>query len=254
MRWVFALVVTATFAVGAVAQEEPHGFGARAQWGVEATARFADLALKCIHREYPNKIAHVLNSAEDARLPRELTPIFFGCYDWHSAVHGHWLLVRLCRSRPDSAFVAEARAALDRSFTPEKVAAELTYLRGEGRGTFERPYGLAWFLQLAGELHEWDDPQARQWAATLEPLEEEVAKRFSDWLPKLSHPVRTGEHSQTAFAMGLLLDWARGRDRKAVFELVAERAREYHAKDRGANLAFEPDGQAFLSPISPRPT
>ncbi len=213
-----------------------------------AAARFADLALECVHREYPNKIGHVLNSAVDAKTPHELTPIFFGCFDWHSAVHGHWLLVRLCRMYPDGVFVARARAALDKSFTADKVAVELAYLNGDGRRTFERPYGLAWLLQLCAELNEWDDPQAKRWAAALEPLEGLAAQRFSDWLPKLTHPIRTGEHSQTAFAFGLVLDWARSRDRHDVTELLTRRARDYYLKDRGANLAFEPDGQAFLSP------
>ncbi|GAF89216.1 unnamed protein product, partial [marine sediment metagenome] len=214
-----------------------------------AVTHFAELALDCIHQEYPNKISHVLASDEDVRPPRELTPVFFGCYDWHSAAHGHWLLVRLCRMHPQAAFVPRARAALDESFTAEKVAAEVEYLRTEGRGTFERPYGLAWFLQLSAELHEWDDPQAAQWAAALRPLEQEAAHRFRQWLPRLSHPVRTGEHSQTAFALGLVLDWARSRGNQEMAALVAERARDYYFNDRGASLSFEPDGQAFLSPI-----
>ena len=214
-----------------------------------AVGRFAQLALDCVHHEYPNKISHVLNSADDVRPPRALTPVFFGCFDWHSAVHGHWLLVRLCRTYPQAPFVAGARAALGKSFTPEKVAGEVAYLRANGRGTFERPYGLAWLLQLSAELHEWDDPQAKQWAVVLEPVEQEAATRFKTWLPKLSHPVRTGEHSQTAFALGLVLDWARSRGDRQMAELVAQRARDYYLKDRGANLSFEPDGQAFLSPI-----
>ena len=123
--------------------------------------RFGALALDCVGREYPNKIAHVLRSDADARPPRELTPAFFGCYDWHSAVHGHWLLARLARSLPDAEIAARARAALARSLTPENVAGEVRYLEGEGRVSFERPYGLAWLLQLAAELREWDDPEAR---------------------------------------------------------------------------------------------
>jgi len=215
----------------------------------EALGRFADLALACVHREYPNKIAHVLNSPADARTPAELTPVFCGCYDWHSAVHGHWLLARLCRMHPEAPFAGACRDALARSFTADKIAAEVEYLRAPGRETFERPYGLAWLLQLCAELREWDDPQARQWAAKLEPLESIAAERLRTWLPKLSHPVRTGEHSQTAFALGLALDWARGRGDAALADLIAERSRVYYLNDRGANLAFEPDGQAFLSPI-----
>lgn len=216
---------------------------------VAAVEPFADLALQCLHKEYPNKISHVLNGDADVKPPRELTPVFLGCYDWHSSVHGHWMLVRLCRLYPKASFVDRARAALAESFTAPRVAAEAAYLRGEGRVSFERPYGLAWLLQLAAELHEWDDPQSREWAATIEPLEAEAVARLKTWLPKLSHPVRTGEHSQTAFALGLALDWARSRGDREMADLVSRRARDYFLKDRGANLAFEPDGQAFFSPI-----
>ncbi len=232
-----------------VAMSTPAGAQEKGAFDAAAVSRFAELALVCLHQEYPNKIAHVLNSAEDAKLPRELTPVFFGCFDWHSAVHGHWLLVRLCRMHPQASFVARARAALDRSFTAEKVAAEVEYLRTEGRKSFERPYGLAWLLQLSAELHEWDDPQAKEWACTLEPLAREAADRFKEWLPKLSHPIRTGEHSQTAFAMGLVLDWARCLGDKEMAALVTRRARVYYLNDRGASLDFEPSGQDFMSPI-----
>src|SRR5438270_6249840 len=172
-------------------------------------ARFAALALACVHKEYPNKIAHSLTSDADVRPPRELTPVFYGCYDWHSAVHGHWLLARLARTFPDAPFAAPARAALDRSLTAAALAREADYLAGQGRESFERPYGLAWLLQLAAELREWRDPDAERWSRALAPLEQAAVARFRTWLPKLSHPVRSGAHSETAFALGLILDWAR---------------------------------------------
>jgi hypothetical protein len=229
----------------------------------EVARRFAKLALDCVHREYPNKIAHVMQSDEDAKPPRELTPVFYGCFDWHSAVHGHWLLARLARLFPESDFAPAGRAALDRSLTPEKIASEVGYLQGEGRTTFERPYGLAWLLQLAAELREWgrDDDQVRRWASTLEPLERTAEARLREWLPKLSHPIRTGEHSQTAFAFGLALDWARERDgdnrdepgdrdndEHKMTELLENRIRELYMADRDCPLAYEPSGQDFLSP------
>lgn len=164
-----------------------------------AAGRLANLALACVHKEYPNKIAHVMNGDADVKPPRELTPAFYGCYDWHSAVHGHWLLARLARRFPEAPFAAKAREALDKSFTAANVATEVRYLEGAGRATFERPYGLAWLLQLSAELHEWDDPQARRWAGTLDPLVKAAVGRLRTWLPKLSHPIRTGEHNQTAF-------------------------------------------------------
>jgi hypothetical protein len=214
-----------------------------------ATAeRFAKLALACVHKEYPNKIAHVLASDADVKPPRELTPAFCGCFDWHSAVHGHWLLVRLARTFPDAPFVPAARAALAESLTPEHIAAEVRYIETPGRGDFERPYGLAWLLQLAAELHEWHDRQAQAWAHTLAPLERAAAERLASWLPKLSYPVRAGEHAQTAFALGLVLDWARSTGDKGMASLVEARTHDYYFADRDCPMAYEPSGQDFLSP------
>jgi hypothetical protein len=210
--------------------------------------RFADLALACVHKEYPNKVAHVLNGDQDVRPPRELTPAFYGCYDWHSSVHGHWLLARLARAFPDAPFAAKARAALARSLTPENVAAEVRYLEGPGRASFERPYGLAWLLQLGAELREWDDVDARSWAAALAPLERAAVGRLRDWLPKLSRPIRSGEHSQTAFAFGLVLDAARTAADRETEALVASRSRDLYLADRDCPLVYEPSGEDFLSP------
>ena len=136
-----------------------------------AADRFAQLALACVHKEYPNKISHVLNSDADVAPPRKLTPAFCGCYDWHSSVHGHWLLVRLVRTFPDAPFAAPAREALRESLTAENLEHEAAYLRGTGRATFERPYGLAWLLQLCAELREWNNDQAREMSANLRSLE-----------------------------------------------------------------------------------
>ncbi|HKI00803.1 MAG TPA: DUF2891 domain-containing protein [Thermoanaerobaculia bacterium] len=218
------------------------------QLDAAAAERLANLALACVHKEYPNKIAHVLNGDADVKPPRELTPSFYGCYDWHSAVHGHWLLARLTRQLPDAPFAAKARAALDRSLTPANISAEVRYLEGEGRATFERPYGFAWLLQLSAELREWDDPQARGWAETLDPLARAAVKRVRTWLPKLSHPIRTGEHNQTAFSLGLMIDWARGAGDREAQTLFETRARELYEKDKACALAYEPSGEDFLSP------
>ena len=181
---------------------------------VEAAARFAALALECVHREYPNKIGHVMQSDADARPPRALTPAFYGCYDWHSSVHGHWLLARLAKSFPDAEFAAAARAALARSLTPANIAAEVEYLRGAGRASFERPYGLAWLLQLAAELRTWDDPQAREWAKALSPLEIESAQRIMAWLPKLNYPDPLGRTQPDCFRVRIDLGLGRGDRRR----------------------------------------
>jgi len=213
-----------------------------------AAERFARLALACVHREYPNKIAHVLNSDADVAPPRRLTPAFYGCFDWHSSVHGHWLLARLVRRFPEAAFARDACDALARSLTAENLAQEAAYIRREGRASFERPYGLAWLLQLAAELREWDEPQARQWSANLEALEMAALERLSAWLPKLAHPIRAGEHTQTAFAMGLMLDYAHVAGKRSFAGLLEERARHFFLADRNGPLDYEPSGEDFLSP------
>ena len=214
----------------------------------DAAARFAALALKCLHQEYPNHISHTLNGAADARAPHELTPAFYGCLDWHSDVHGHWLLVRLLRLFPEAPFAAAARAALDQSFTSANMEAEAGYLRGAGRASFERPYGLAWLLALSAELRRWDDPQARRWSAVLAPLETEVVARLTSWLPKLRYPIRVGEHDQTAFAFGLIWDWAGVAGDQQMRRLLGDAAQRFYRRDRDCPLAYEPSGEDFLSP------
>ena len=232
------LLAVSSFAVAA----PPEAFDER------AAARLTNLALGCVGKEYPNKIAHTLESDEDAKPPRLLTPVFFGCYDWHSSVHGHWLLARLARRFPGAPFAGPARAALRASLAPEKVAGEVAYLAGKGRATFERPYGLAWLLRLGAELRGWDDPEARAWAAALSPLERAAASRLAEWLPKLAYPIREGEHAQTAFAFGLVLDSARVAKDATMERLVAARTRDLYSKDRACPIAYEPSGQDFLSP------
>jgi hypothetical protein len=210
--------------------------------------RFANLALAYVHKEYPNKISHNLTSDADVAPPRKLTPAFYGCYDWHSSVHGHWLLARLARTFPDAGFAPSAHEALRQSLTTENIAQEAAYLRGEGRASFERPYGLAWLLQLVAELREWDDPEARALAANLRPLEEAALERMNAWLPKLSYPVRIGEHSQTAFALGLMLDYAHATGNTKFADLLSSKARQFYRGDKNCPLDYEPSGEDFLSP------
>jgi Protein of unknown function (DUF2891) len=213
-----------------------------------AAERFARLALACVDKEYPNKISHVLNSDADVAPPRKLTPAFYGCYDWHSSVHGHWLLARLARRFPEAPFAKAARAALGKSLTAENLTEEAAYLRDKGRANFERPYGLAWLLQLVAELRELDDAESKEMLANLRPLEEAALDRLKTWLPKLSHPVRIGEHAQTAFALGLMLDYARAAGNESFAKLVSDQARKFYLADRNCPMVYEPSGEDFLSP------
>lgn len=213
-----------------------------------AIERFANLALACVHKEYPNKISHSLNSDVDVAPPRRLTPAFYGCYDWHSSVHGHWLLVRLVKIFPNATFVGRAREALRENLTEENIVQEAAYLSAEGRASFERPYGLAWLLQLIAEVREWNDPEARWVGQNLVPLERAALQRLKSWLPKLSYPVRIGEHTQTAFALGLMLDYARCIGDAAFAGLVTGRAKDFYLKDKNGPLEYEPSGEDFFSP------
>ena len=215
---------------------------------------FARTALNCINKQYPNKIAHVMTSAADVAEPVKLTPVFYGCFDWHSAVHGHWLLTRLWGQNSVPDMDAEIEAALDANFTEEKIADEIAYFSGEDRASFERPYGLAWFLQLTAELKEISEgegpksEQAKIWLGRFKSLEEIVEKQISDWIPKLAYPIRLGTHNQSAFAFGLFIDWARVNENEAFEKLIADKTLAFHREDKNCPLAYEPSGEDFLSP------
>ncbi len=213
-----------------------------------AVDRFAALALDCVHQEYPNHISHSLQSDADVGPPRALTPAFYGCLDWHSSVHGHWLLARLARLYPETQYAEAVRSALAQSLTETNLLAETHYVSAKGRRSFERPYGIAWLLQLAAELEEWDDPQAAVWRDNIRPLEAALVERLTSWLPDLTYPVRSGTHSQTAFALGLALDWARVTDDKAAEALLVERAQTLYRGDTDCPIYYEPSGADFLSP------
>ena len=236
-----ALLAVLLFAATAVA-----GGGA----GLDAAAaeRFAKLALACIDREYPNKPEHVLDSAADARPPRDFHPAFFGCYDWHSSVHGHWMVVRLLKTFPDLASGKEIRTRLAAHFTPEALAIEARYLDIKSNRSFERTYGWAWTLRLMTELQTWEDPDAKAWRANIEPLAKSLVARLKDFLPKLTNPIRTGIHPNTAFALGEALDYANAAGDKELADALTKRARDYYARDRACPLAYEPSGEDFFSP------
>jgi hypothetical protein len=223
-----------------------------------ATAeRFAKLALACIDREYPNKPEHVLDSAADVQSVRAFHPAFFGCFDWHSSVHGHWMLVRLLAldTHSEMTLAGEIRARLAPHFTKEAMAVEVAYLDRKSARSFERTYGWAWILRLALELDRaasrpGADPSFAAWRDAIRPLEAAVAARFADFLPKLTTPIRTGVHPNTAFALAEALDWARaGGAGRADFErLVLERSRAFFGQDRACPFAYEPSGEDFFSP------
>ena len=241
-RGVVAVVMATALGMPGLAQEADLALS-------EASAgRFAGLALKCVGQEYPNKLDHVMNSADEVKGPLALHPAFYGCFDWHSSVHGHWMLVRLLKAHPAMARAAEIRAVLDAHLTPARIAGEVAYLDQPGRRSFERTYGWAWLLKLSAELRTWDDPQARRWSATLHPLRDRLAAQFEAFLPKQTYPIRTGVHPNTAFSLHLALDEARTAKDDRLEGLLKERALTYFGKDRKGPLAWEPGGEDFLSP------
>jgi hypothetical protein len=216
----------------------------------EIAARLAELPLHCIQQEYPNKTAHTIEAESDARLtPRQLHPSFYGCFDWHSSVHGHWMLVRLLKTTKNHPKQAQIREILNTSFQPEALAGELRYFQHYKLAkTFERTYGWAWLLKLDEELRSWDDPQARQWAASLQPLTNWIVELWSAYLPKQTYPNRTGVHPNTAFGLVFALDWARAA-KDAKFEAqILQRAKDYYLTNTALTAIQEPDGTDFLSP------
>src|SRR5262245_54502287 len=175
----------------------------------EMASSFVRLALAGVRREYPNKLDHVINGPDDLKSPRELHPAFYGCFDWHSCVHSHWLLVHVLRTYPDLPEAGEVRRVLGEHLTAENLLAETAYLAQPNRRSFERTYGWAWLLKLAEELHTWDDGQAREWSANLQPLADLFVQRYLDFLPVQGYPIRGGTHPNTAFGLTFALDYAR---------------------------------------------
>jgi hypothetical protein len=221
--------------------------------GPEALTRgrasaFARLALKGARKEFPNKPGHVLENAADAKTPKQLHPAFYGCYDWHSAVHGHWMLARLLRQFPDLPEAKDIRAVLNEHLTADNIKAEVDYFNRPEAKSFERPYGWTWLLKLAGELDGWDDPDAKTWAANLKPLAGLIARRYVEFFPKQTYPIRSGVHPNTAFGFAFAHDYAVAAGDAPLKELIEERARTYYGTDADAPARWEPDGADFLSP------
>jgi hypothetical protein len=210
--------------------------------------QFARLVLAGLDREYPNKPADVLTSTDDVRVPREVHPAFFGSFDWHSSVHGHWLLVRLLRLCPEMDCAADARARLDLHLNADALAKEAAYFEKKENRSFERMYGWAWALRLAAELRAWDDPDAKRWMQNMVPLERQLVSLVANYLPRLTYPIRTGVHPDTAFALGQLIDYARTVGDADFEKLLVSRSRDYYLADKTYPTTYEPSGEDFFSP------
>ena len=215
----------------------------------EVASSFVHLALNCVQKEYPNKTGHVMNDASEVLTPSEMHPAFYGCFDWHSSVHGHWMLVRILKLFPNLPEAAQIRKALNDNLSAENILKEVEYYNQEGRKSFERTYGWAWLLKLAEELHDWDDADGMVWEKNLIPLTERIIKSYSDFLPKQVYPVRTGVHPNTAFGISFALDYAKKVQNKVFEELLIERSKFYYQNDKNGPALWEPGGEDFLSPV-----
>ncbi|MGB5980054.1 MAG: DUF2891 domain-containing protein, partial [Cyclobacteriaceae bacterium] len=214
----------------------------------EGAAHLATLAFDCIQREYPNKTGHVVANDSEITDPADLHPAFYGCFDWHSSVHGHWMLIRLLKTFPYMENAAAIRSAIAENIDTENIKAEAAYFGRQYSRNFERTYGWAWLLKLAEELHTWDDPSAREWEAALQPLVDTVVAKYIDFLPRQTYPIRTGVHPNTAFGLSFALDYARTLSHEELEQLIVDRSRDYFLYDRGCPASYEPGGEDFFSP------
>ena len=207
-----------------------------------------NLPLHCVETPYPYKTGFVLGSATDVQEPVKAHPIFYGCFDWHSAVHGYWSLVTLAKQFPELEKAGEVKAILQRNITPKKVAAELAFFSKDINASFERTYGWAWLLKLSQELDSWQTPEAQVLADNLRPLSELIATRYMAFLPKLVYPIRVGEHSNIAFGLSFAYDYAKSAKNAELQSLIEQRAKDYFMSDKNCPISWEPSGYDFLSP------
>ncbi|MFK8037546.1 MAG: DUF2891 domain-containing protein [Crocinitomicaceae bacterium] len=214
----------------------------------EKASRLADVPLGCIEKEYPNKLGQVLNSDSDLKNPKTLRPAFYGCFDWHSSVHGHWLLTKFMNDFPGTDLSQNIANHWQITFTREKIEAEKDFFSSPNNTNFERTYGWTWLLKLQLSLNESNHPNAKQWAKNLQPLSNLVVEKYLNFLPKLAYPIRVGEHTNTAFGLSFALDFARQTKHAALEKMIVEKAKLFFENDCDCPLEWEPSGYDFLSP------
>lgn len=213
----------------------------------EIAASWAQLVLKGVDTEFPNKMSLLYTNPDQIKRPRETFPAFYGCYDWHSSVHGHWVLVRLLRQFPEMESAASLRTVLSRHLSRENLQQEADFFAKPEQKTYERMYGWAWLLRLAMELEQWDDPDAQRWRENIRPLESVLVGRIREYLPLLTFPIRIGQHTDTGFALGQILDYARSMGLRDLEQSVIERAKDYYHSDTAYPIHYEPSGHDFFS-------
>lgn len=215
---------------------------------LEEANRLSKLPLTCMNTEYPNKLGQTLGSSEDLKTPKILHPAFYGCFDWHSSVHGHWSLVSLLKQFPEIENSNQIREQLSNNITKENIVREIEYFNGKHNKIYERTYGWAWLLKLAEELHTWNDPLARELESNLQPLTDLIIERYIEFLPKLNYPIRVGEHPNTAFGLTFAWDYAKTVGNEKLKIAIEQRAKDFYLNDVSCPISWEPGGYDFLSP------
>ncbi|NCO64734.1 MAG: DUF2891 domain-containing protein [Flavobacteriales bacterium] len=215
---------------------------------LEQANRLAQLPLHCMEIEYPNRLGQTLGSDADLLSPKTLHPAFYGCFDWHSSVHGHWSLVRLLKTFPEIEHVKAIKERLLKSISKENILTEVAFFEGEQNKSFERTYGWAWLLKLAQELHTWDAPVARTLETNLQPLTDLISNKYVEFLPKLNYPLRVGTHANTAFGLSFAYDYAETVQNDVLKTAIITRANDFFLNDKDCPMSWEPSGSDFLSP------
>jgi len=229
-------------------QKPERVFEERIELSLDMANSLMDLPLSCVYQKYPYKLGQVLGEKEELQEPEVLHPAFYGCFDWHSAVHGHWSIVKLLKDFPNLERAQEARDALTKNLSKENIQTEVSYFDARHNKSFERTYGWAWLLKLAEELHKWDDPLARELENNLQPLTDLIVQGYIDFLPNLIYPIRVGEHSNTAFGLSFAWDYANAVGNKELKESIETRAKDFYLTDNNCPIKWEPSGYDFLSP------
>ena len=207
-----------------------------------------ELPLHCIHTEFPNKLSQVLENENDLKTPKTLHPAFYGCFDWHSSVHGHWSLVKLLKDNPKLKNYNQVMQTLKSDLSKQNIAGEVAYFNGKYNKNYERTYGWSWLLKLALELHTWHNNDAKLLEQNLQPLTDLIANKYIAFLPKLRYPIRVGTHTNTAFGLVFAYDYAKATNNQELLNIITERAKFYYANDTNCPMSWEPSGTDFLSP------
>lgn len=215
---------------------------------LEEATRLSKLPLHCIDNEYPYKLGQVLSSESQLKTPKELHPAFYGCYDWHSSVHGHWSLVHLLSLYPNLEDAEQIKTKLKTQLTKENIVQELAYFDFKENKSFERTYGWAWLLKLQQELDASNQPYAKELAANLQPLTDYIVESYMKFLPKLVYPIRVGEHTNSAFGLSFAYDYALASNHVEFQKVIQTAAKRFYLNDVECPIVWEPSGYDFLSP------